>query len=299
MDENPEVILLYGDIGNKLFDPIKAAFPDRALNCGVAEANMVTVAAGLASVGFRPFVYTISSFLYLKALEQIKLDLCHPSLAVTLVGTGGGLSYSSLGTTHHSLEDFAVLGALPNISLYNPADSQELEACLEHLISNSGPTWLRLGKKGEPDLPIGPIPFEVGSPIGGRLVFGDGRSETAILGTGVPVFESAAAAEVVKSMGLAVDVWSIPQLKPFPFEQIRREIGRYKSLVVVEEHVPSGGLASLVQSTFWGLMEPEITTLNSGDRFHFATGEPAEARKSIHQTRGQIVDLLLKMLPSS
>lgn len=146
--EHKDVFLLYGDIGNKLFDGYKEEFPQRAINSGVAEANMVSVAAGLAKEGFKPFAYTINSFLYLKALEQIKLDVCYTDLPVTLVGTGAALNYSALGTTHHSLEDVGVLRNLSNLQIFSPSDPGELSRLIGYIYANSGPSYIRLGKKG-------------------------------------------------------------------------------------------------------------------------------------------------------
>jgi transketolase len=149
MVKDDNVFLLYGDIGNRLFDQIKSDFPERIENAGVAEASMVGIAAGLSQAGYLPVCYTINSFLYLKALEQIKLDLAYPARKAVLVGTGGGLSYGSLGTSHHSIEDYAVLGSIPNLNLYSPADSVELELNLQDALANDGPSYLRIGKKGE------------------------------------------------------------------------------------------------------------------------------------------------------
>ena len=109
------IVVLSGDIGNRLFDKFKNTYPDRFFNCGVAEANMVSLAAGLAIDGLRPFLYTITPFLTSRCYEQIKIDLCYHDLPVTLVGTGSGLSYAELGPTHHSLEDVAILRALPRM----------------------------------------------------------------------------------------------------------------------------------------------------------------------------------------
>lgn len=299
MVEDPRIILLYGDIGNRLFDPIKNSFPDRAINCGVAEANMVTVAAGFASEGLRPFVYTISSFLYLKSLEQIKLDLCYPSFPVVLVGTGGGLSYSSLGTTHHSLEDFAVLGSLPNIDTYHPADVAEMNLCLRRALGQSRPAWIRIGKKDQIAVHQSPPKTLDGQAIPPLQVFGSGDTSVAIVSSGVAVAESIEAAKCLAELGRRIDVWSVPQQKPFPVDRIEELIASYQSLIIVEEHVPSGGLGSHVDSLLPRKEGFYVTKLNSGDVFHFAVGEPVEARKAIGQAREDIVDAVMSTLSAT
>ena len=128
--KNKKIILLAGDIGNKLFDDFKKKFPKNFYNCGVAESNMTTVAAGLAYNGYQPITYTITSFNTLKTIEQIKLDVCYQNLPVIIVGVGSGLSYSNLGTTHHSIEDVGILMNIPKLSIIAPADKQELEILL-------------------------------------------------------------------------------------------------------------------------------------------------------------------------
>ena len=125
IQKNKKIILLAGDIGNRLFDKIKKKFPKNFYNCGVAESNMTSVAAGLAKSKFKPVTYTITSFNTLKTIEQIKLDICYPNLPVIIVGVGSGLGYSNLGTTHHSLEDIGILSNIPNLNIVSPADKLE------------------------------------------------------------------------------------------------------------------------------------------------------------------------------
>src|SRR5262245_1133273 len=118
--EDKRIVVLSGDIGNRLFDGSKAACPDRFFNCGVAEANMVSLAAGLALCGLRPVVYTITSFVTFRCYEQIRVDLCYHNVPVVLVGVGAGLGYASLGATHHSCEDIASLRVLPHMTVVCP-----------------------------------------------------------------------------------------------------------------------------------------------------------------------------------
>ena len=283
MDKDDRIILLYGDIGNRLFDSIKAKHPNRALNCGVAEANMVSLAAGLESIGFRPVVYTISSFLYLKGLEQIKLDACYPNRSIIFVGTGGGLSYAGLGSTHHSLEDFAVLGSLPDIALFSPADNCELDIVLREALAHGGPTWIRLGKKGEPDVHLGlpeisgewPLPPQEVTPRSASKA----TERIVMFSTGLLVHESMKAAARLDQIGLSVEVWSVPQLKPFPMSEITSIVGHSRYVFTVEEHVPIGGLHSLILGCLNSYPGTSVHSINSGDSFHSASGSVGNARK--------------------
>ena len=129
-------------------DRYKASFPDRFYNCGVAEANMTGVAAGMALSGLRPITYTITPFNTLRCLEQIKIDVCYHNVPVTIVGVGAGLSYSELGGTHQGCDDIAVLRTLPNMKLVCPGDSVEVWLALRAILNQEWPAYLRLCKKG-------------------------------------------------------------------------------------------------------------------------------------------------------
>ena len=148
--QNKKIILLSGDIGNRLFDNFKIKCKNQFYNCGVAENNMVGVAAGLAKQGFIPFVYTIAPFLVARSYEQIKLDVCYQNLNVKIVGTGAGLSYSRLGTTHHSLDDISLMKNIPNMNVICPGDPFEVTELTKQISKIKKPFYLRLGKKGEP-----------------------------------------------------------------------------------------------------------------------------------------------------
>ncbi|MFN5980251.1 MAG: transketolase, partial [Pseudanabaena sp.] len=127
---DPRILLLTGDHGYALFDEFRQVCPDQYINAGVAEQNMVGVAAGLAKGSFRPIVYGLSSFVPMRVLEQIKLDICYEQLPVILIGDGAGVVYSNLGSSHQSTEDIAALRAIPNITILSPADHYEMTACM-------------------------------------------------------------------------------------------------------------------------------------------------------------------------
>src|SRR5271169_480335 len=148
--EDKRVVLLSGDIGNNMFNDYIDRCPDRFYNCGVAEANMVGVAAGLALNGLRPFCYTITPFVTYRCLEQIRVDVCYHHVPVVIVGTGSGLSYASLGATHHSCEEMGMLRLLPGLAVLAPADEMEVRAALKAVLNYAHPVYIRIGKKGEP-----------------------------------------------------------------------------------------------------------------------------------------------------
>ncbi|MBD3308677.1 transketolase, partial [candidate division KSB3 bacterium] len=163
--DNRQIILLSGDIGNRLFNDYKAQFPDRFFNCGVAEANMTSMAAGMALCGLRPITYTITPFATTRCLEQIRVDICYHNVPVIIAGVGGGLSYAGLGATHHSCEDIGFLRMLPNMTVICPGDAWEVRLALRAAVQHTGPVYLRIGKKGEPVVHSQAPEFTIGKGI--------------------------------------------------------------------------------------------------------------------------------------
>ena len=169
--ENPSVILLTGDLGYTVFEPFQTEFPTRYINCGVAEANMLGTAAGLAREGFKPFVYSFIPFAIFRALEQIRIDICYHELPVTIVGLGAGYSYGDMGATHHAVEDIAVARALPNLTVICPGDPWEVQHAIRALAAYPGPAYVRLAKRGEPLIHAAAAraEFHIGRPSSSRM----------------------------------------------------------------------------------------------------------------------------------
>src|SRR5262245_5336881 len=159
---NPETFLLTADIGFQVFDRFRDEHPGHFINMGVAEANMIGVAAGLAMSGKFPFVYTIIPFLTMRAFEQIRVDICIQNQNVKIVGVAGVVAYGTLGPTHHSIEDFAILRALPNMTVIVPCDPLETRLAVRAAVELKGPVYVRLGKNGEPTLHKEKYAFSIG-----------------------------------------------------------------------------------------------------------------------------------------
>jgi transketolase len=147
-----KIFLLVGDLGYGVVDDFAKSFPKQFLNVGVAEQNMMGMAAGLAHSGYKVFVYSIANFPTIRCLEQIRNDVCYHNLDVTIVAIGAGFGYGTLGYSHFAIEDLAVLRCLPNLNIYSPGDSYELEVTLDQIATDKGPSYLRLGKNGENNL---------------------------------------------------------------------------------------------------------------------------------------------------
>ena len=271
------VVLLSGDIGNRMFDEFKRRFPNRFYNCGVAEQNMIGVAAGLASSGLRPYVYTIAPFLVYRPFEQIRTDVCYQDLPVVIAAVGAGLAYGELGPSHHSCEDIAALRALPNLNIVCPGDSAELTAAMRDGLTEHHPTYLRLGKKGEPVVHgATPENFQLGR----ALVLKSG-SQGAIISTGNMLPTAVDAARVLCNSGLDFEIVSMHTVKPLDVEYLETASARFRLIVTVEEHSLIGGLGSAVAE--WavdrGLSGTRVLRLGTPDAFLKATMEQEAARE--------------------
>ena len=274
--EDQRIVLLSGDIGNRLFDNFKHLFPNRFYNCGVAEANMTSMAAGMAMCGLRPVTYTITSFNTVRCLEQIKIDIAYHHLPVVIVGVGSGLSYAELGATHHSCEDIAYLRSLPNMQIIAPADPQEVRLALRASLSQDHPVYIRLGKKGEPAIYDQEPPFTIGRGI----VMRKGR-DVCLLGTGTIMTEVLAAAEELEKRGVSTQVVDFHTLKPLDEDLLGKIFSEVRVVVTVEEHNLIGGFGSAVAAWFSAGPAKQAALLCKGipDQFFCVAGDQQYARQ--------------------
>lgn len=239
--QDPRVVLLSGDIGNKLFDNLKKVDTNRFYNCGIAEGNMMGVAAGMALSGLRPIVYTITPFTTTRCFEQIRVDACYHHAPVIIVGTGSGLSYAELGPTHHSLEDMAILRTLPGMTVLAPCDANELRGALRAALQHDGPVYIRIGKKGEPKIFEGVPELKIG-----KVALVRSGTDIALLCTGTMMPEALAVAERLALQGISAEVVSVHSIKPLDAEYLLGAAQRFRMLVTIEEHGVIGGLGSAV-----------------------------------------------------
>lgn len=151
-ENNNRIMLIVGDLGYGVIEPFAERFPKQFINAGVSEQNMMGLAAGLASENFHVFVYSIANFPTYRCAEQIRNDVDYHNLPVTIVAVGGGLAYGNLGYSHHAVQDYALLRVMPNMMIASPGDPFEVRACMKYLINNPQPSYLRLGKAGEPNI---------------------------------------------------------------------------------------------------------------------------------------------------
>ena len=238
---NEQILALVADIGAIVFDKFRADFPGRFINFGVAEPNMIAAAAGMASCGKIPFTYTITPFITMRTYEQIRVDVCLQKMNVKIVGVGAGFVYSTLGPTHHAIEDIAIMKVLPNMTIISPADPLEAKKATIAAAEIQGPVYLRLGTSKEPDVYQHDYDFRVGRGVKVK----EGKDVT-IIATGSIVYDALQAANELEKENISVGLVDIHTIKPIDKEIILQAARETRAILTVEEHNIEGGFGSSV-----------------------------------------------------
>ena len=285
-ERDERVVLLTGDLGFRIFDDFARRFPGRFLNAGVAEANMIGVAAGLALAGFRPFAYSIVPFVTLRCLEQIRNDVCYHRAPVTIVGVGGGFSYGPNGPTHHALEDIAVMRTLPNLTVVCPGDPAEAELSIAAIGGHDGPVYLRLGRAGDPVV----HEQRPGLRIGEALTIQEGR-DCALISTGGILPVVATAASLLRARGIHARVLSMHTVKPLDTSALERCCADGLPIFTIEEHGVTGGFGSAVGEWLRERgVDHRLVCLGCRNEFTHQTGSQSFLRKAEGLTAEDIAD---------
>ncbi|MFH8982902.1 transketolase family protein [Streptomyces varsoviensis] len=236
--ERPGLVVLGAD-GHGLAMGVRSAFPERYIDVGIAEPNLVGVASGLARAGHAVVVGTMAPFLVRRAQEQIRNDVCNPNLDVTFLGVGGGLGYGTLGPTHHAPEDLGSFAAMPNTLVLCPADATEAAWAVREALDWPGPAYVRLGAREDAVLYPDTEPFDLGR---GRPLRPARDALALAMGAGVAV--ALRAADLLAADGVGLGVLALSALKPFPADEIRAAAASTGVVAVVEEHLDATGLAA-------------------------------------------------------
>lgn len=216
--------------------------PEQFVEIGIAEQNLVSVAAGLASCGKKPFAVSPASFLSTRSMEQAKVDVAYSNTNVKLIGISGGVSYGALGMTHHSATDIATMGSMPNMRVYLPSDRFQTEALIRSVLKDEKPAYIRIGRNAVEDVyEDGNVPFELDK----ATLVQDGTDVT-IIACGELVGDAKAAAAELAKKGVSVRVLDMYCVKPIDKEAIIKAAKETKLIVTVEEHSAYGGLGSIV-----------------------------------------------------
>jgi transketolase len=249
-----DLVFISGDLGYMALEEVQAALGSRFINAGVAEQNMVSMAAGLAAQGFTPIVYSIAPFATCRPFEQIRNDVCLHNLSVKIVGNGGGYGYGIMGSTHHALEDVAIMRGLPSMRVYTPCFGGDVATCVEAALATDGPCYLRLGKSVKSLNDSGdPAKWSAF-----RRISSGSKVVIAVMG---PVIENAISA-LQRLPPNTVDLWAVGE---FPISQLSadfiRSVAHTKRLITVEEHYRSGGLYENLAPFLLGLPNLRVEPL--------------------------------------
>lgn len=237
--EDESILLITGDLGYGVLDEFQKQLPGQYINSGVAEQSMMSMAAGLASRGYRPFVYSIANFPTFRCLEQIRNDVCYMQNPVTVVAVGAGLGYGVHGYTHHAVEDIAVMRAMPNMQIYSPADSLETNHCVDLILADRSPAYLRLGKGGEPLINSKPIEPQA------RNIIIDQGPDGVICWTGGIGAKAINAAAILSEIGIKPTLISVPVLSERSISHLLATADG-RAILSLEEHTLSGGFGSWI-----------------------------------------------------
>lgn len=268
MRNDPTLFFLVADMGLGLIESIQKKFPDRFLNVGIAEQNLIGVAAGLCNVGFRPFCYTISNFLVERCFEQIRNDICLHKYPITLIGTSTGFDNGKLGPTHQVIDDIGCIKVLPNISVYSPSTISSIRIIFKDILKNKQPAYVRIGKSSY-DTPS--LEGEIN-----QMVVRNERTDIIVITHGTSLENCVKAAEMCDKFS----VFSMNKIKPLDKEKIKEIFSKFSKIVVVEDHFITSGLYNslcqyLVESgdkkiNLYSIGTPEVFEEVVGDKDFFA-----------------------------
>jgi len=278
-EKNEKIMALSGDLGNSSgLARFQQTFPERYLNVGIAEQNMIGVAAGLAKEGFNVFATSFAPFITLRAGEQIRMNLGYMKLNVKAVSIGSGISMSFLGNSHYGIEDAAVMRSIPNMTVVCPADCSEIVKVVNAASEFEGPMYIRLtGAVGNPPVYTEDYDFIIGKSITLR----EGKDIT-IFAHGTMVFESLEAARILEDQNVSATVVNMHTLKPLDFDAIDKALSTSKAIVTVEEHSVIGGLGSAISEyTSQFPNNPVQLTIGLPDKF----GKTADYRFLLEKYR--------------
>ena len=275
------VFLIVGDLGFSVVEPFANEFPKRFLNAGVAEQNMTGLAAGLANEGYKVFTYSIGNFPTLRAMEQIRYDICYHNLNVNIVSVGAGFAYGPLGASHHTTEDIGMMRTLPNMRIFSPGDPIEAELITDYLVKSTGPSYIRLGKAGEAFVHRTDKVFSVLDII---PVICRPSSNTAVIASGSIL--KYAFNYLTESDGKQCDLYSCPTIKPLNIKSLLKIALKYDSLITLEEHQKSAGFGSAIIEQLSDLRYekkivniPLVRRIAIPDEFYYVAGSQDYLRK--------------------
>lgn len=239
--KNDKIFLIVGDLGYSVVEEFKDKFPDRFLNIGIAEQNMAGFASGLAKEGYTVFIYSIGNFPTLRALEQIRYNICYHDMDVKIVSVGAGYAYGALGASHHATEDIGIMRTLPNLKILSPSDPMEARELTRFAATKKGPMYIRLGKAGELNLKENnDFKIKYGKP---RTIHFQKENQVALFSTGSIGYK---AKIFIEQNNLKVSLYTFPFLCHIDDDELKSILTKYSKIITLEEHQLNCGFGSLI-----------------------------------------------------
>ena len=257
-----DIVALCSDSrGSGSFTPFAKNYPEQFVETGIAEQNLVSIAAGLAKCGKKAYAVSPACFLSTRSYEQCKIDVAYSNTNVKLIGISGGVSYGALGMSHHSAQDIAALSAIPNMRVYIPSDAYQTEALTKALLKDEKPAYIRVGRNAvEPVYEEGKVPFEMDR----ATVVCEG-TDVAIVACGEMVKPAKDAAKLLEKEGISVQVLDMYCVKPLDREAVIETAKKVKAVLTVEEHAPFGGLGAMVAQVVGEVCPKKVAGLSLPD----------------------------------
>ena len=291
-ENDKEIVLLTGDLGFGVFEKFESSFPGQYFNVGVAEQNMIGLATGLALEGKKVVTYSIGNFGILRCLEQIRNDACYHDANITISANGGGFSYGSLGMSHHTTEDLAILRALPNMSVVAPCTADEAGEAITTMIMNGGTGYLRLDKSSAKDC-LSKEPFVIGK----SRRYKEGKDIT-LIATGSILGEANTASVELRKLGIEARVVGMHSIKPIDVDEITDAVSNTGGIVTVEEHNKDGGLGSAIAEVCMdlGMMPGKFLRIGLENKYSSIVGSQQYLRSRYDMDSKAIVKKVLDLL---
>lgn len=287
-ENNDRIFLVVGDLGYSVVEPFKEKYPDRFLNIGIDEQNMIGVAAGLAMQGFNVYVYSIGNFPTLRCMEQIRYDVAYHNLSVKIVSVGAGYAYGTLGPSHHATEELGMIRTIPNVLVCSPSDTTEASEITSISANYNGPMYIRLGKAGEKQIYSSCSKIEIGK----IHCYQESDSENVLFVTG-SIMDYAV--NWIKCNNVDTAIYSVPFVKPLLADYLVSVVNKHHNIIVLEEHQKTCGLASALIEQISDLFYldridrfPKIKRLAINDIFVSVAGSQSYLRELAALTLNRI-----------
>ncbi|MBD2134065.1 transketolase [Sphaerospermopsis sp. FACHB-1094] len=279
--------LLCGDLGYSVLESFAQNFPERFVNVGVAEQNMIGIATGLALSGKVVFIYSIANFPTLRCLEQIRNDICYHNANVKIVSVGAGFTYGSHGYTHHGIEDIAILRTLPNMTVIAPGDPLETELATRAMLNLDSPCYMRLGKAGEPIVHLTPPEFNIG-----KMIPVQTGKDALLISTGGMLPIAISTSQQALNHNLKIAVWSCPFISPIDEESVILAASQFTLIITLEEGTTKGGLGGSIAEIMAALPNRQSILIIQGTKDKIVSD--AYSQKEIRDLMGLNLESIIK-----